>query len=138
MEKIIEFINSYRKMIDTSVKLFNGEMTYEDLINMDIEDYKDIVEIRAQQRKESIERYTKTGERDIYVDQSDSNELFMQMMFSMMGGGGFDERDMRPLSLRRQSNKYKSAHNGGMTQKQLWNAIRSGDTGFINKNDYNR
>ena len=72
-------------MLDSAVKLLGGDASINDVMDMEIEEFRDLVEIRAEQRKKSLERFNKTGEKDLYIDQGDSNEMMMQLMLSMMG-----------------------------------------------------
>lgn len=75
-------------MLDSATKLFGGDMTLRDILNMDIEDFKDAIEIRSEQRKKSLERYRKTGEKDLYISQEDTTETMMQLMAAMMVNSG--------------------------------------------------
>ena len=72
-------------MLDSAVKLFGGDVSLNDILDMEIEDFRDAVEMRAEQRRKSLERYNKTGEKDLYIETGDSNEVLMQMMAAMMG-----------------------------------------------------
>lgn len=75
-------------MLDSATKLFGGDVTLSDMLNMDIEDFKYAVEIRSEQRKKSLERYQKTGEKDLYISNEDTSETMMQLMAAMMVNTG--------------------------------------------------
>lgn len=75
-------------MMDSASKLFGNDMTLRDILMMDIEDFKDAVEIRSEQRRKSLERYRQTGEKDLYISQEDTSETLMQLMAALMVNGG--------------------------------------------------
>lgn len=109
-------------MLDHSIKLFNGEMTYQDILNMDIEDFKDIIDIRAEQRRKSLERYNETGEKDLYVTTGDSQEAFMQVMLAMMG------HNPNAASLRNNNAELppdQKVQKPTIGQRESWNNLRA-------------
>lgn len=111
-------------MLDASLKLFQGELTFNDLINMDIEDFKDMIDTRSEQRKKSIERYNKTGETDLYTNASDSQETLMQLMASMMGSmPGFNPNNL-PIHIKRQI-KQDNSPQKGQTQAEFLKNLRA-------------
>lgn len=94
------FADELKQMIDSSVKLFGGDTSLKDIMDMEIEEFREAVEIRAEQRRKSIERYNQTGEKDMYVDSNDSNEILMQMMGAMFGMNGIEWKGNKPVKIK--------------------------------------
>ena len=70
---------------------------------MEIEEFREAVEVRSEQRRKSLERYNKTGEKDMYVDNNDSNEILMQMMGVMFGMNGIEWKGNKPVLMKEKS-----------------------------------
>ena len=113
--------------MDQSVKLFNGDMTLHDLMNMPIEEFNDLISTRSEQRKKSLEKYRKTGEKDLYVENSDSMEQFMEILAPLLiQNSEFRNSDPRKIKQRRprpnQTMGQKEFHQSGM---KLYNDINT-------------
>ena len=112
-----DYIKEYLTMIDSAVKLFGGDMTFSDILNMPIEEFKDFFDIRSEQRKKSLERYRKTGEKDLYIGAQDSNEQMMELLASLLVSNAEISGRM-PVDPRRI--KFQDKNRKTMGQKEFW------------------
>lgn len=97
------FSDELKKMIDSSVKLFGGDTSLKDIMDMEIEEFREAVEVRAEQRRKSLERFNETGEKDMYVDSNDSNEILLHMMSAMFGMNGIEWKGNKPVKMKEKS-----------------------------------
>lgn len=105
-------------MMDSATKLFGGDATLSDILNMDIEDFKEAVDIRSEQRKKSLDRYRQTGEKDLYISSDDTSETFMQLMASLLVGQSVKGNNpINPNMIQLPQQQKKKS----MGQREFWN-----------------